>query len=451
VSVETVPGHDISYHLLAYGKDGQERPEDDGLYSRVLLGAAAAVPPSDVFLFSHGWNGDVPAARLQYGNWLATMADCGQDRAEADAMPGGFRPLLVGLHWPSKAWGDEELGAASFTAGVEAQVPGDQAGSGHEDDIGLLVNRFASRLTDSDRTRQALRTIIESALDDPAPMTLPAEVRQAYLTIDDDAGMGAEGVGGGPGDDRDDFDPEVTYQACLQEDIAAFGAPSLGGVLAPLRVLTFWQMKRRARIFGESGAALLLSALQAAVPAARFHLMGHSFGCIVASAAIAGPVGSARGRRPVSTLILVQGAMSLWSFCSSIPARPERPGYFRRVVTEGLVQGPVVTTTSVRDRAVGVFYPLGARARHQVALAPGHLPVYGGVGTFGIQGASLQIADETLAPAGDPYDFRAGLVYNLDSDAVIAKGGGASGAHSDICHPEVAHAVWQATTAVQPG
>jgi pimeloyl-ACP methyl ester carboxylesterase len=451
MSVETVPGHDVSYHLVAYGKDGQERPEGEGLYSRVLLGVAATAQPSDVFLFSHGWNGDVPAARLQYGKWLATMVDCAQDRAEADAMPGGFRPLLIGLHWPSKAWGDEELGAASFTVGVETQAPGDQTVGSDEDDIGLLVDRFASRLADSGRTRQALRTIIESALNDPAPTTLPGSVRQAYLAIDGEVGMGAEGVGGGPGDDRDGFDPEVTYQACLQEDLAAFGIPSLGGVLAPLRVLTFWQMKRRARIFGESGAAQLLSALQAAAPAARFHLMGHSFGCIVASAAIAGPTGSARGRRPVNTLVLVQGAMSLWSFCSSIPARPGRPGYFRRVMAEGLVQGPVVTTTSVRDRAVGVFYPLGARTQQQIALAPGQLPVYGGVGTFGIQGADLQIADETLGPAGDPYDFRAGPVYNLDSDAIIAKGGGASGAHSDICHPEVAHAVWQAVTTVQLG
>jgi hypothetical protein len=449
--VETVPGHDISYHLVVYDKAGQERPEDDGLYSRVLLAVAAAAQPSDVFLFSHGWNGDVPAARLQYGNWLAAMANCAEDRAKADAMPGGFRPLLVGLHWPSKAWGDEELGAASFAAGLEAQVYGGQGGGREEDDIGLIVDRFASRLTDSDRTRQALRTIIESALDDPAPMTLPAEVRRAYLTIDHEAGMGADGVAGGPGDDRDGFDPEATYQACLQEDVASFGGLSLGGLLAPLRVLTFWQMKRRARIFGESGAAHLLSALQKAVPTARFHLMGHSFGCIVASAAIAGPVGSARDRRPVSTLVLVQGAMSLWSFCSSIPALPERPGYFRQVMAEGLVQGPIVTTTSVHDRAVGVFYPLGARARHQVALVPGQLPVYGGVGTFGIQGAGMQIADETLGSADDPYDFRADLVSNLDSDAVIAKGGGASGAHSDICHPEVAHAVWQAVTAVRPG
>lgn len=451
MSVETVPGHDITYHLVAYGKDGQERPEGSGLYSRVLLGKAAADHPSDVFLFSHGWNGDIPAARRQYGNWLAAMADRTEDRAKADTMPGGFRPLLVGLHWPSKAWGDEELSGASFAADLDAQAAGEPGGAG-ADDIQLLVNRFADRLTDSDRTRQALRTIIEAALDDPAPATLPAHVRQAYLTIDSETGMGEDGVGGSPGDDRESFDPEATYQACLQEDVASFGGPSLGGVLAPLRILTFWQMKRRARVFGESGAAELLSALQQAAPAARYHLMGHSFGCIVASAAVAGPVGAASGRRPVSTLVLVQGAMSLWSFCSSIPAQPERHGYFNPVTTGGLVHGPIVTTTSVHDRAVAVFYPLGARARQQIEyFVPGQLPVYGGIGTFGVHGPGLQITDEILRPAGDPYDFSPGQVYNLDSDAVIAKGSGASGAHSDIGHPEVAHAVWQAVTAAQPG
>ena len=62
MSAETVPGHEITYHLIAYDKDGQERPEHDGLYSHVLLGKAANTNPSDIFLFSHGWNGDIPAA-----------------------------------------------------------------------------------------------------------------------------------------------------------------------------------------------------------------------------------------------------------------------------------------------------------------------------------------------------------------------------------------------------
>lgn len=59
-------------------------------------------------------------------------------------------------------------------------------------------------------------------------------------------------------------------------------------VLAPLYVLSFWKMKDRARRIGETGAHLLLLHLQQAAPAARFHCMGHSFGCIVVSAMIAG-------------------------------------------------------------------------------------------------------------------------------------------------------------------
>ena len=40
------------------------------------------------------------------------------------------------------------------------------------------------------------------------------------------------------------FDPESMYQACLIDDLASYGSTSLGGLLAPLRVLTFWHMKR---------------------------------------------------------------------------------------------------------------------------------------------------------------------------------------------------------------
>lgn len=444
---ETVPDHDLRYHLVAFDEYGRERPEQDGLYSRIVLGEAETSKATDVFLFSHGWNGDVPAAIRQYGNWLAAMADCAGDRAAAAKMPGGFRPFLVGLHWPSKAWGDEDLGAASFGAELPAGGLGENESEDDQDDVQLLIDRYACRLADSPRTRQALRVIIESALVNPVPATLPPEVREAYHQIDAETGMGQAGVGAAPGDDRELFDAEATYQAFLQEEIASFGGLSLGGVFAPLRVLTFWQMKRRARDFGESGAAQLLTALQDAAPEARFHLMGHSFGCIVASGAVAGPAGRPRARRPVHTLVLVQGAMSLWSFCSSIPARPERHGYFNRILTAGLVEGPILATTSVHDRAVRAFYPLGARARGQIDYRPGALPVYGGVGTFGVRGPGLQIIDEILRPAEDAYNFRAHVVYNLDADDVIANGSGAMGAHSDICHPAVAHAVWQATSA----
>lgn len=415
------------YHLVAFDAEGWERSEEDGPRSRQVLREAAEQEPTDVFVFSHGWMGDVPAAREQYGRWLAAMASCTADRAAAADRPGGFRPLLVGLHWPSKAWGDEELSPASFTT---------EPGGGP--DAEQLVDWYAAQFSGSPAAREALWTIVRAAYEDAAPVGLPEDVRRAYQVLDATAGLGAEGEGGAPGDDRARFDAEATYQACQLEELTSYGGLSLGGILAPLRVLTFWQMKARARQFGETGAAGLLGALRQAAPQSRIHLMGHSFGCIVTSAAVAA------ARVPVDTLMLVQGAMSLWSFCAKIPGWPDRTGYFRRVVADRLVTGPVLVTTSVHDRAVRVFYPLGAGARGQVDYQLGELPTYGGIGTFGVRGPGVDIVDGELPATAEPYELDGRVVHNLRADKVIREGGGVMGAHSDIAKPPVAHALWQA-------
>ncbi|KQY44428.1 hypothetical protein [Cellulomonas sp. Root137] len=421
------PGDEGGYHLVAFDAAGLERPDDDGLPSRRLAGLAADLAPTDVFVLSHGWFGDVPAARQQYDRWVAAMALCEDDVARARAR--GFRPLVVGVHWPSKAWGDEELGSASF---------GLADGGGGADALAASVEDV---LGGSAEVRESLRTILDAAREDIVPVTLPEEVRRAYERLDAATGLPADGEGGAPGADRDAFDAESAYQACLMAELTSFGGVSLGGLLAPLRVLTFWQMKRRASEVGARGVADLVAGLQSAVPTARVHLMGHSFGCIVVSAAVAG---RPAGTPAVSTLMLVQGAMSLWSFCTSIPAAPERPGYFHRVVSDGLVDGPVLVTTSVHDRAVGMFYPLGAGARRQVDYAPGILPTYGAIGTFGVRGPGLAVVDDDLHAVDEPYDLRAGHVYNLRADRVIATSAGVMGAHSDIARAPVAHALWQA-------
>jgi len=172
--------------------------------------------------------------------------------------------------------------------------------------------------------------------------------------------------------------------------------------------------------------------------------MGHSFGCIVASAAIAGGADDPVLRRGVDSLTLAQGAMSLWSFCDGIPARPGQAGYFQSIVGESLVRGPMLVTTSIHDRAVGVFYPLGAGAAGQVAFGDEGPPVYGGIGSFGARGPGIEIRDEDLRRVDSDYELHPGVCYNLRADAVIAVSAGIAGAHSDICHPEVARAVWRA-------
>lgn len=429
-----------AYLLLCYDADGVERPESGATRSDDAVRSVATEQLTDVFLMSHGWQGDIPAARRQYDTWVGTMRRHARGRETMEKKVPDLRTLVIGLHWPSKAWGDEELGGGAF----DAMGSGDAGGVMS---IESLVEKYASRLgTYSPAADEALRRILTAALDDIAPDTLPPAVADAYSSLDREVGLGAKGEGAAPGEDREVFDAPEIYEAVLEaEDEVAFGGASLGGLLAPLRILTFWQMKRRACKFGESGATDLLRRLQSSVPdghTVRFHLMGHSFGCIVVSACLAGRFGA----RPeaVDTLVLVQGAMSLWSFCSRIPSSPDRPGYFHRIVNDCLVRGATITTISEHDRAVGFFYPLGARVRRQVSYAPAELPKYGALGTFGAQGLSLNVATERLHPVDRPYEFKRGTVYNLESSHVIRTGGGASGAHSDICHPEVAHAVWSA-------
>lgn len=118
------------------------------------------------------------------------------------------------------------------------------------------------------------------------PESLPPDVVAAYKQLNLEADLGIGGVGAGPGGDRSGFDPEGVYQS-LREDTPSFGLFG-GGLFGVLRTLSFWRMKDRARWFVETaGANLLARMMQAAPRTLRFHLMGHSFGCIVLSPVIA--------------------------------------------------------------------------------------------------------------------------------------------------------------------
>jgi hypothetical protein len=425
MSVQTVSGTDLTYHLLAFDADGREREESfGGLGSAAVRQSLTSEAITDVFIMSHGWQGDMPGAKRQYEAWVGAMAAQSSDREKARQVRKKFRPLMVGLHWPSLLWGDETLSAATAVADVP----------------------------DTPTARQALGVIAAAADREQNPPKLPAEVIGAYEQLDSETGLGPEGAGSRPGCDRDPFDPGAVFDL-TRSDPPTFGLPA-ASLLSPLRTLTFWRMKDRARRFGESGAFSLLKALlqDAAGQDIRFHLMGHSFGCIVVSAALTGPDGQGDLGGAVHSLFLAQGAMSLWSYCTSIPKASGRAGYFRRVLESQLVRGPIVTTTSLHDKAVGRWYPLAAQAARQIVFASTtQLPTYGAVGAFGLQGTDLRMALTMDVQRPDQgYSWQPGLIHNLECSSVICEGGGFSGAHCDIARPEVAHAVWEAALAEEP-
>ena len=176
--------------------------------------------------------------------------------------------------------------------------------------------------------------------------------------------------------------------------------------------------------------------------------MGHSFGCIVVSATVAGAPKGEQLPRPVDSLFLVQGALSLWSYCPDIPIARGTAGYFNRTLKEGLVRGPIVTTRSRFDTAVGQALSDGGGAEGPGRARPASCRSSAASARSARRDSARWREDREMGAADTNYAFQPGRVYNLDANGVIKNGGGFSGAHSDIAHPEVAHVQWQAALAL---
>jgi hypothetical protein len=195
--IEQVTGTGLSYHLITFDSEGHEQVEADGeRASRVALAVLADESATNVFLFSHGCQGDVPAARARSDAWIKAMAASRADVERMDkARRGAFRSLLIGLHWPSLPFGDEEPGGGGATSF------GAPAGAAPME-VQEMVNAYAVRIADTPAARQVLRAIIERAIDDVAPDKLPSEVAEACEVLDRESGPGSAGEGAEPGADR---------------------------------------------------------------------------------------------------------------------------------------------------------------------------------------------------------------------------------------------------------
>jgi hypothetical protein len=244
------------------------------------------------------------------------------------------------------------------------------------------------------------------------------------------------------------FDPQPFVSAAHLSIFPDIGV--IAGIRRAKKAVTiqwsFWTMKDRARDIGENAGYPLLCKLQLEAEGARFHLMGHSFGCIFVSAMVAGPPNKPAAENPVRvhSLFLVQGALSHWSFAANIPVTfHKRQGYFHRIAKGQLVRGVIVTTRSIPDVAVGKLYPPAAAAKNQVilfnhqvmdAMPRGDKARFGGTGSYGIHGLK-NVVIMAMLPKEGKYKFEPGFIYNLEASEFIT-------GHSDIDNDAVAHAFW---------
>jgi hypothetical protein len=380
---------------------------------------------SDLFVFCHGWNNSLASARDLYQAMFTLLSK------QVDEHAAGRPVGTVGVFWPSLVFPEDDPTAPPAAAPTGEQLaqalapafpPQQQQAL---DKIGELLD---TKPADSAKLRQAHR-LIRSLVTSPALDAPEDSGEKAILTQPTAAVFGHFAGMSKAGEDAQDLGDVFTHL--------------WGSAREALRVASYYEMKNRAGVIGQTGLGPLISRLVHAGAGPRIHLLGHSFGARLAAFALSGLPTNRRGTAsPVKSLTLIQGAFSHFTFAQPIPIDTARNGAL--IGARDGVDGPLLATFSAADRALGWWYPTASLLSHSDSESAQDLTYrWGAMGNDGYQ---QQDATEIfLQPAGKPYIFRKNRFYRLNSDAVIAADqSSVSGAHNDIRHPEV---LWAALAA----
>lgn len=391
---------------------------------------------TDLIVISHGWNNHIEEALDLYRRFFESFAE----QARKANLTNGRRFAVLGVLWPSKKFADSELipgGAAGLADDVlTAQLGALKGGFDARDadarleEAKRLVNRLENEPAARRRFAELIRGIVPKVEKEPdvakghrffegdsATLVEDAAVPvQAAIPVDADMG-GVAAIGSSGAVDRGGA-----------AGIGDFFGTMKDGALNVLNFATYYQMKERAGLIGRNGLFPLLREVRSAFPDLKIHLVGHSFGGRLVTAAASGGE-----RDPIAdSLTLLQAAFSHHGFASRFDG--DRDGFFRQVIAKGAVRGPVIITCTVHDIAVGKLYPLASVfAGQDAAGIGGPESRFGGLGCNGAQ-KTPEALDETLLEEDGTYAFERGKIHNLRADSFI-KG------HSDIAGPQVARAL----------
>ncbi|MEV6348679.1 hypothetical protein [Actinoplanes sp. NPDC051851] len=417
-------GTKADLYLLRYDENGRSRsPQTE----RQLKASLAGI--SDVFVFSHGWNSIFRNAVERYRNFITGYID--ERRKFGVPIPDGYRPLLIGVIWPSTSfvmpW--EEGPEIPVFAGVpgrdvEEMLSFVTAGldrPANAELTELLDGRDALDRTEARRAAQILLAALrpEPDPDDGSPPPTLDEWLDAWSRMDP--------APAGPGARR---------ESLTAGDLQGLNPRDL------LRAATVWKMKARAGKVGAAGLGPLARHVLAN-SSARLHLIGHSFGAkLVLSALAAGTV-----PRKAHSVLLLQAAVNRWCFAANV-AGTGRAGGYQAVLDR--VERPIMTTFSAHDEPLHDFFHLALRGRNlgeQGFAAFGDPDLYGALGGYGPSGLGpLALTDPAIAAGTQGYRLTGShRVLALDGTGELA-GHPAIGGHSDVSTPLTWWALHRLTT-----
>jgi hypothetical protein len=432
---------------LSFDEQGNLLTSDAETLRRVV---AAAHQATDIFIFSHGWWNDPASAECRYSRFINAL----RARRPPVLTPETFRPVLVGIYWPSAIFpldkGDCDSGPAS--------APAAPLESGGSPDLSPAITAWARAAFPTAARRPEFAGELARVT-----VLLDGERRGARLTQQQgeeltatlmrwrDAGRlgGAGIVTEGPEDLGFTGVPSDVATRWTKRQGGTTGSPteSFGVVkwMEFANVFTFWSMKDRAGIIGSRGVYDLIRALQdRRAQGLRVHLIGHSFGGKLLSAAITG-----HGREPanvVDSFLIFQGAFSHFAFSKADEIRrlgitTARDGLYAEIVTHRRVTGLLAVTYSRQDQANQVVYPRGVLVSGDFLEATG-VARYGSVGADGMQGPAVERV--TLATGGLSGRLRPDgpRLFNIDASNVIR-------GHSDLISDRTVDLVWDVIQATR--
>jgi hypothetical protein len=437
------------YWELSFDKSGRLTAPDEGGFITEVAESGIA----DLFVMSHGWGTSAEAAHGLYEAMFRLVA-------EAAGQAPGIGPVgFAGIFWPSLWFPDPPPQAAPEVAeAVQAGRPGaanavlsgrqiagalaesfdDPEQQANLEQMGQLIDEGIAGAGEEPRESQQARlarfhSLLQTLVrHDRQPQEDASETwlfdtddpQRDYEIISDAVGSGAQ-------------------LGAADEGIGDVFGKVWNGAKDALRMASYYEMKGRAGDIGRQGLGPLLARLHERQPGLRVHLLGHSFGARLVSFALSGITSDEAS--PVASLCLIQGAFSHWAFAPRHSMPFGTAGALSQYADR--VHGPLVSTFSEHDWAVGRWYPQASFLARQdnENLDPDEPDRWGGMGSDGFQGVS-PAGGFDLRPAGKAYLLEAGSFYRVNGSAVIADTSQSpfSGAHSDIRHPQIA---WLAVAA----
>jgi hypothetical protein len=440
--METIHGFD--FFRLSFDPKGKLQ---DAQALEELKQRADAAGATDAILLAHGFRNDENDATGLYTRFLETFR---QNLGHPDLQPklGSRNFIVAGIYWPSKTFkeafgGDEgsvqgigdnqELQKALVREQIEELQADEELSPEQREHLDRAI-QLLDEVEGSDEAQNELVDNVLSLLDgaDVDPMDGLEDIRAKEgsellaalqfpiilptATDEEDEG-GVSSVGGVSGEDGE------------AQGIGSIFGSVFGRIGQFLNLTTWYLMKSRSGTVGANGVAQAVRDLKQSRPSLKIHLVGHSLGgrlMAACSKSLANP------KLQPDSVTLLQAAFSHYGFSANNGKGKE--GFFRAVVQDQIVRGPLVATFSKLDTVVGKVYAVASRLAGDSVKAIGDKDdPFGGIGRNGSQKTTESVSD-VLHEVGQAYTFQTGKVTSLDGSANLITN------HGDVTNPRITYA-----------